>query len=322
MSGMAYLPDTERNRKLRLRQRLLVGVLAPWLTVFCCSCRIPSPATPKRAATLSRQVSLTGKPVVVDFYLPDGVSNAPVVIIAHGFSRSRLNMVGWGGLLASNGFLVAIPDLPAFTDREQNSRAINELLQVINKGEIIAQPKPTGGAALMGYSMGGLSTLLAASGNPNVRCWIGLDPVTAGSKGMKAAEGLSIPCAVLRAEPAAWNLQGNARRLTKALAGPFVALRVKKATHSDPEDPTDSLAELLCGRSDPGRHQTFKRYTLAALRAVFFGDRASLANLRAAPEDPAVAEVASCRLEDFLAPGRLDCPRRTLAAVVPQPASK
>ncbi len=276
-------------------------MLAPWLTMLCCSCRTPPAVTAKRASTLSRQVSLTGKSVPVDLYLPDGVQTAPVVVIAHGFSRSRLNMAGWGGILASNGFIVAIPNLPALTDREQNSRAIGELLEIINKGELATQPKPAGGAALMGYSMGGLSTLLAASDNPNVRCWIGLDPVTAGSKGMKAAARLSIPCVVLRAEPAAWNMRGNARRLPKALAGPFVALRVRDATHSDPEDPTDSLAELLCGRSDACRHRTFERYTLATLRTVFFGEPASLAVLQAAAEDPAVAEVASCRLEDFLA---------------------
>jgi hypothetical protein len=154
--------------------------------------------------------------------------------------------------------------------------------------------------------MGGLSTLLAAPNNPNVRCWIGLDPVSAGSKGAEAAASLSIPCAVLRAEPAAWNRRGNARRLTKALSGPFVTLRVKDATHSDPEDPTDSVAELLCGKSDARRHQTFERYTLAALRAVFFADPASLAILRTAEGDPAVADVASRRLEDFPAQGRLN----------------
>jgi dienelactone hydrolase len=262
--------------------------------------------TPEGVSTLSRQIKLTGKAVPVDFYLPKGVQTAPVVIVAHGFTRSRLNMAGWGGLLASNGFIVAIPDMPALANREQNSAAIAELLGAIEKGEPTARPKAAGGAALMGYSMGGLSTLLAASSNRNVRCWIGLDPVNAGSKGAVAAANLSIPCAVLRAEPAAWNMRGNARQLAKSLSGPFVTLRVRDATHSDPEEPTDSLAELLCGKSDARRHQTFERYTLATLRTVFFGDPASLAVLQAAAGDPAVADVASRRLEDFAAPARLN----------------
>ena len=278
---------------------LRLCLLAPLLAGLCCSCSTQRPKPPPQAATLSRRIPLTGKEVRVDFYLPKGVQTAPVVVIAHGFTRSRLNMAGWGELLARNGFIVAIPDLPALANRGQNARAIRELLDSIDRGEVIAEPQPAGGAALMGYSMGGLSALLAASGNPEARCWIGLDPVDAGRKGAKAAASLRIPCAVLRAEPAAWNMHGNARQLAKLLPGPFVTLKVKDARHSDPEAPTDPMVEMLCGKSDQQRHKTFERYTLATLRAVFFDDPASLAVLRAASTDRAVAEVTSRKLEDF-----------------------
>jgi dienelactone hydrolase len=303
MPVIVKLRDGGRSGDARPRLLLYTALLAPCVILLCCSCRTPTATAARQVATLSQRITLTGKEVPVDFYLPKGVRSAPVVVIAHGFTRSRLNMAGWGGLLASNGFIVAIPDFPALANREQNSRAIGELLEVINRGEVTARPRAAGGAALIGYSMGGLWALLAASGNPDVRCWIGLDPVTTGKKGTEAATSLTIPCAVLRAEPAAWNMHGRARRLAEYLSGPFVTLRVKDASHSDPEDPTDSLAEMLCGRSDPHRHQTFERYTLATLRAVFFGDRESLAVLRTASADPAVADVASRKLEDFSAPG-------------------
>jgi dienelactone hydrolase len=305
MSVFTKSSDRGRGGNFRARSKMLTGMIAPCLVILCCSCRTHTATAPSPVATVSQRINLTGKAVPVDFYLPKGVQSAPVVIMAHGFTRSRLNMAGWGALLARNGFIVAIPDMPTLTKREQNSRAISELLDVINRGEVASAPKPEGGAALIGYSMGGLSALLAASANPNVRCWIGLDPVNAGRKGAKAAASLTIPCAVLRAEPAAWNMRGNARQLAKQLTGPFVTLRVKDARHSDPEDPTDSVAEALCGKSDARRHQTFERYTLATLRAVFFGDRASLAILRAASDDPAVADVASRKLEDFPAQGRV-----------------
>jgi pimeloyl-ACP methyl ester carboxylesterase len=291
--------NPRRKYKVSARRVVFAGIAAPCLITFFSSCRTHIVTVPAGVATMSRQISLTGKEVPVDFYLPEGVQAAPVVIVAHGFTRSRLNMAGWGGLLASNGFIVAIPDLPAFAKYAQNSRAISELLGVINNGELPTQPKPEGGAALIGFSMGGLSTLLAASSDHNVRCWIGLDPVDTGQKGAKAAASLAIPCAALRAEPAAWNMRGNARGVTKVLSCPFVAMRVRDATHSDPEEPTDSLAELLCGKSNARRHQTFERYTVATLRAVFFGDPASLATLQAAAADPAVADVASRKLEDF-----------------------
>jgi len=303
VSALVQVSDGGREGKGRSRLPLFALLFAPCVVLLCCSCRTQSAAVPRPVATLSERITLTGKEVPVDFYLPKGVRSAPVVVIAHGFTRSRLNMAGWGELLARNGFIVAIPDLPALTKREQNGRAIGELLEVIDKGEVITQPKPAGGAALIGYSMGGLSALPAASGNPQVRCWIGLDPVNAGRKGAEAAASLLIPCAVLRAEPAAWNMRGNARQLTSRLSGPFVTLRVRDARHSDLEDPTDALAEMLCGKSDPRRHQIFERYTLATLRAVFFGDPASLAVLRSASADPAVADVACRKLEDFSGQG-------------------
>ena len=71
---------------------LFAGVVAPCLVALCCSCRTHTVAPPKRVCALSRKISLTGKVVPVDFYLPKGVKSAPVVIIAHGFTRSRLNM--------------------------------------------------------------------------------------------------------------------------------------------------------------------------------------------------------------------------------------
>ena len=293
---------------LRGRQRASAGC-AQWLGLVArlglvglvSGCRAHMVTPTKVVASFTRQLTLTGKAVPVDFYLPADVKSAPVVVVAHGFTRSRLNMAGWGGLLASNGFIVAIPDLPTLADRDQNGRAIVELLEVMNREGLTAQPKPTGGAALIGFSMGGLSTLLAAASNGNVRCWIGLDPVESGRRGAQAAASLAIPCAVLRAEPAAWNLRGNVRRLTQALPGPFLTLCVRGATHSDPEAPTDGLAELLCGKSNPQRHGTFERYTVATLRAVFFGDHNAQAALAGAVCDPAVEQVASRGLEGFAA---------------------
>ena len=303
---MSFLDATSVGKRTLFRRMCSPCILlAVCLAMLVSGCRTHVVTTPAAVSTLSRQVNLTGKDVPVDFYLPKGVKEAPVVVIAHGFTRSRLNMAGWGGLLASNGFVVAIPDLPTFAKNAQNSRAIGELVDLMEKGSLVAQPKPAGGAALIGFSMGGLCTLLAASSNSNVRCWIGLDPVSTGTRGAEAAASLAIPCAVLRAQPAAWNMRGNARKLARALPGPFLTLRVKDARHSDPEDPTDSLAELLCGKSDPGRHHTFERYTVATLRSVFFGDSAALAVLEAAPIDPAVDEVASRKLEVFPAQGRV-----------------
>jgi pimeloyl-ACP methyl ester carboxylesterase len=257
--------------------RLLATILALIAIGLFTGCRTTVPRTPEGVVKSELKVKLTGKEVAVDFYLPQGLKQAPVVVVAHGFSRSRINMAGWGGLLASNGFIVAIPDLPAWSDHERNSQAIRELLDRILSKSLVTEPAPNGDAALMGFSMGGLCTLLAAATNDQVQCWVGLDPVDSGRKGAEAAKGLHIPCAVVQAEPSRCNADGNAKQMVAGLAGPLFALRVRDATHTDPEQPTDWLAELVCGKADPDRRAIFERYTLAVLKSVFFGDAPALA---------------------------------------------
>jgi pimeloyl-ACP methyl ester carboxylesterase len=262
-------------------------------------CRTVVLRTPEGVVKSEQKVKLTGKEVAVDFYLPQGLKKAPVVVVAHGFSRSRLNMAGWGGLLASNGFIVAIPDLPAWSDHERNGQAIRELLGRILSKSLVTEPAPNGDSALMGFSMGGLCTLLAAATNGLVQCWVGLDPVDSGRKGAEAAKQLQIPCAVLQAEPSRCNADGNAKQIVAGLPGPLLALRVQNGTHPDPEQPTDWLAELVCGKADPDRRAIFERYTLAVLKSVCFGDAPSLATLAAATNDAGVTVLSTRAIEDF-----------------------
>jgi len=262
-------------------------------------CRTAVPRTREGVVKSELKVKLTGKEVAVDFYLPQGFKQAPVVVVAHGFSRSRLNMAGWGGLLASNGFITAIPDLPAWSNHERNSQAIRELLDRINSKTLVTEPAPDGDGALMGFSMGGLCTLLAAATNHQVRCWVGLDPVDSGQKGAEAAKRLHMPCAVIQAEPSRCNADGNAKQMVAGLSGPLFALRVRDATHTDPEQPTDWLAELICGKADPGRHAIFERYTIAVLKSVFFGDASSMAILAAATNNAGVKVLSTRAIKDF-----------------------
>ena len=208
-------------------------------------------------------------------------------------------MAGWGGLLASNGFIVAIPDLPAWADHDRNSRAIRELLGRINSKTLVTEPEPSGAGALMGFSMGGLCTLLTAATNGQVRCCVGLDPVDAGQKGAEAAKGLPIPCAVMQAEPSRCNADGNSKQMVAGLSGPLFALRVRNATHSDPEQPTDWLAEVVCGKTDPARHAIFERYALAVLKSVFFGHAPALATLATATNDTRVTVLSTRAIQDF-----------------------
>ena len=284
----------------RRSEKHTICALACLAMAFSISCAHRTVPLPRGVTVMHQTIALTGTKVPVDVYLPEGVRQAPVVVIAHGFSRSRINMAGWGSLMASNGFIAAVPDLPAWADHQRNGLALSELLDRINRGDIVQEPRPSGVAGSMGFSAGGLSSVLAASSNRCVQCWVGLDPVDLGGLGADAAKRLNFPCVVLQAEPGAWNAQGNSARVVDALPGPVLALRVKGAVHVDAENPTDWLAELVCGKSDPSRRKVFELYAVAALRAVFFGELSSLETLGTAETNAAVKDVRSRQVQAFL----------------------
>jgi hypothetical protein len=83
------------------------------------------------------------------------------------------------------------------------------------------------------------------------------------------------------------------------MPGPLFALRVRGATHTDPELPTDWLAELFCGKADAKRRAIFECYTLAVLKSVFFGDASSLAALASATNDAGVKVLSTRAIKDF-----------------------
>ena len=261
--------------------------------------RVPTLPLPAGVIERTAKVRLAGKVVAVDFYLPTETGSAPVVVVAHGFTRNRKTMAGWGGMLAKAGFIAVVPDLPTWPDHVRNGRALVELVDAVLAEKFFQRPKPSGRAALVGFSAGGLSTLLAAGGNPNVACWVGLDPVGRGSGDVGTARQLNIPSFVLRAEPAPWNANGNARQIFAALPGPVFSLVVNGANHVDAEFPTSRAAEWACGRSDPVRRELFGRYLLASLQLGLLKDEAALRQLGAATNDTGVHDVVFRNRETF-----------------------
>jgi hypothetical protein len=57
------------------------------------------------------------------------------------------------------------------------------------------------------------------------------------------------------------------------------------ATHADPEWPTDSLAEAVCGKSSDSKRALFVCYATAALRTELLADPHSKAVLDLAERD-------------------------------------
>jgi dienelactone hydrolase len=211
-------------------------------------------------------VKLSAGASQVDIYWRDTVEPAPLVIVAHGFSRRRHNMSGWGQHLAEEGFVAAVPDLPAWSDHVRNARFTSQLRAHLCASEPWNRRIDPSRVGLMGFSAGGLATLLSAADNPGPGIWVGLDPVDHNDMGAKAAHLVKCHAVVLTAEPSACNGHGNARSIIAAL--PLCEhFSIAKAVHVDAEWPTDRMAEAICGRSTDERRHEFRWRTSAALCA-------------------------------------------------------
>lgn len=228
-----------------LRRTLLVLLL---LAVFGHFARqTEAPPLPSGVTREHVMLDLAGHRVSVSLFRPAKDENAPLVVVAHGFTRSKRYMAGWGGHLAGEGFFVLVPTQPAFADHELNGRVLAALVEKYRGKRRVA---------LMGFSMGGLTTLLATTHTP-VDAWVGLDPVDMNGQGKVAAAKLKAPAAFLLAEPEAWNMYGNVAGLIEAVPGKKHVFRIPGGTHLDAEWPTDLLGQLACGFVDEKRQQQF-----------------------------------------------------------------
>lgn len=226
-----------------------------------------------------------------DVYLPREDTPAPLVIVAHGFSRTKANMADWGRRLAREGFVVAVPTMPTWANHARNAGAIREVADWLPARQELKGRLDVTRIGLMGFSAGGLATLLATSEEPRVRVWVGLDPVDRDGQGAAAAQRLKCPAFILRAEPHACNAHGNAEGIQRALVTKTFFLRVIGGTHADPEWPTDRIAEGVCGKSSPQRRIVFVEYAVAALRTELLGDRAAASILAKVEKDIRVTVV-------------------------------
>jgi dienelactone hydrolase len=245
-----------------------------------------------RFSKLSEKLKLAGEKVEVDFFLPKTSRPAPLVVVAHGFSRSRKNFEGWGERLARAGYFAAIPDLPASTDHKQNGHAIEELIQLLATKppeKLRSTQIETDRIAVIGHSAGGLATLLAASDNRHIVLWVGLDPVDSGDIGAKAADDRTFTSLVLLAESSRCNQRENISGLKDHLRGPWLIAKVDGAGHCDPENPTDKWCTITCGGGySERRHNIFVRHTLDALLK---GDPAATDRLNNLKKDKNLKEI-------------------------------
>jgi dienelactone hydrolase len=251
--------------KHALHATLPAAIARSLLAIFLAACASSAAA---EATHETMRVQLPAGAAEVDVYWPEAAAQAPMVIVAHGFSRNRHSMAGWGAHLARMGIVAVVPDLPTWSDHARNGRFLSELRDHVLGDASRRQRIDPARVGLLGFSAGGLSSLLSAADSPGLAIWVGLDPVDRDGLGAKAAGRVQARAVVLTAEPSACNAKGNARDLIAALPRPD-HFHLAGAVHVDAEWPTSWWAELVCGRSTEAGRAAFQVRATQALKEAF-----------------------------------------------------
>ncbi|MEY8702169.1 dienelactone hydrolase family protein [Francisella philomiragia] len=217
----------------------------------------------KKSANISLNIASSN----YDVFYQKSDHRLPVVIVVHGFSRSKDNMSGWGNFLADHGYFVVVPNLPFWANHTKNAKFISELINYIysnsNYKSIINND-----LALVGFSAGGLATLIATSENTRVKLWVGLDPVDVGNLGTQAAKNVNCPTYIIAAPASACNANNNYKDFITSLKDNTL-IKINGAVHVDAEWPTSRFAEFFCGKSTPQKRERFHDDVLAILDRSF-----------------------------------------------------
>ena len=230
-------------------------------------------ATIAAAATLAAPLAvqtqvheLDGHRVTLDVYPAAGPLRG-AAILSHGFTRSRRTLAGHAQALADAGVLALTPDLPCTFDFRCNARALTALVGSLRAGGTFGAPVER--VMLVGFSAGGLSSLLAAD-TPGVVGFVGLDPFdrtmsgAAERLGLAAAGRLRTEALLLRAPPSRCNAEAVAAPWATVLPALWRDELIAGSSHCDFESPTDWMCRLACGDTDLARQQRVRQGLLDA----------------------------------------------------------
>jgi pimeloyl-ACP methyl ester carboxylesterase len=172
------------------------------------------------------------------------VSDA-VVVLGHGFLRSKERMEGLARALAASGMTTVAMDFcnsRLWDGRHyQNGLDMRQVADAVGAGRIV----------YAGFSAGGLAALVAARNDSRSLGVLALDLVDDRGLGLRMAEGLGKPLIGIMGEPAACNAQGNG--MPVFAASELARVRVLSgAGHCDFESPTDWLCEAVCDQPAGG----------------------------------------------------------------------
>jgi dienelactone hydrolase len=211
-------------------------------------------------------VKINGTSIDVDVYKPIG-SQKGAAILTHGFTRSRTTMAEHAQALAARGVLVLTPDMPCTFDFRCNASAIAALVNLLRNTDTFGGSSQR--VMLVGFSAGGLSSLLAAD-TPGVVGFVGLDsfdrvlPNETERAGITASRRLTTEALILRAPASRCNAKAVAAPWGAELKALWRDELIAGASHCDFEAPTDWKCRLACGDPDPARQLQVRQGLLDA----------------------------------------------------------
>lgn len=227
-----------------------------------------SAAESSAAISVQTQVlNIQGYSVEVDVYKPV-TTQTGAAILTHGFTRSRKTMSEHARALAARGVLAITPDMPCTFDFRCNASAIAALVAMLRNTDTFGQSAQR--VILIGFSAGGLSSLLAAD-TPGVVGYIGLDPFDRVVRneseylGIVASRSLQTEAVLIRAPASSCNAQSVAAPWRTELKALWRDDLIAGASHCDFEAPSDWMCRWACGNTDASRQAQVRQGLLDAV---------------------------------------------------------
>ena len=206
--------------------------------------------------------STSGCEVAYTYYRPMVVSNDVLVLLGHGFMRSKNKMAYLAQHLASWGLSVVNLEFCNSKlwagNHDLNGSDMVTVSQRLHQGKVI----------YVGFSAGGLAAMVAANLDKNAQALFGLDIVDHRELGKKIAPNLVIPFFGLIAAPSACNARNNGLALYE-LAPQSNAIKVEDSSHCHFEFPVDGKCLFVCGKGEKRFSREHIQQTIVGLTTAF-----------------------------------------------------
>lgn len=207
-------------------------------------------------------VSSTGCEVTYTYFMPREVANDVLVVLGHGFMRSKKRMAPLAQHLSSWGLSVVNLEFCNSQfwagNHDRNGADMVAVTQKIRKTKVI----------YVGFSAGGLAAIIATNLDNNTMAFFGLDMVDNKGLGKKIAPALAVPFYGLIAAPSLCNAYNNGLE-SYALSPHSTVIKVEDTSHCHFEFPIDGKCSFVCGKGEKRFSRELIQQTIVGLTTAF-----------------------------------------------------